>query len=176
MATQIKLLGCLGKKFTKSLRAVVKTPKEALQAIQANYPGFLAEIYRLSERGFVWRFFVGDTPIGAEELLSPVGSQELTIVPVVRLAGSVGKILLGAAIIGVGIFTGGTTLIAMGASLALQGFSSLFAPPKDKKAKQNYLFSGAENSVAIGQKMPIVLGTLRVGSMVISADIVTYKI
>lgn len=175
----IKMVGVLAKKFITKFEADVRTPREAINAIDANFPGFYSEIQRLSNRGFVWKFFVGDTPVAADDLNSfPVGAQELAIVPVISFSGVIGKVILGAALIGVGLLTGGTTLILLGATLALSGFSSLFNPPKDKakQQKQNYLYNGGENSVAIGQKIPIVFGTLRTGSMVISANIVSYQI
>jgi|TARA_Y100000033_G_C2721601_1_gene98610 predicted phage tail protein len=52
---------------------------------------------------------VGDYAVNEEEIHHPIGQQDIHIVPVISGAGSTGKVLLGAALIGIGMATGGIT-------------------------------------------------------------------
>ena len=53
---------------------------------------------------------VGDYAVNEEEIHHPIGQQDIHIVPVISGAGrGVGKVLLGAALIGIGMATGGIT-------------------------------------------------------------------
>lgn len=176
---EVNLIGALGRKFIQKINLDIKTPREAIRAIEANFPGFYGYIQEMSQRGFMWRVLVGGVALGDVDLETyPTGSQKIQIVPVVQGSGAVGRILLGVAIIGAGLLTGGTTLLLLGGAVALSGFSALFNPPKNSatKNKQNSLYSGAENTLAVGNRIPIVLGRLRVGSSVISADVVSYQL
>ena len=52
---------------------------------------------------------IGDYAVNEEEIHHPIGQQDIHIVPVISGAGSTGKVLLGAALIGIGMATGGIT-------------------------------------------------------------------
>ena len=58
---------------------------------------------------------VGDNDIGKEEIHYPIGKEDIHFIPVIQGAGrGLGKILLGAALIGIAIASGGAGFMAGG--------------------------------------------------------------
>lgn len=194
----VLLLGDLGKRYGRKFTLDVKTPAEAIRALVANFPDIqkhMADRY--------YRVVVGREDAGTDELHNPAGRQVIKIVPVVTGAGGgMGKILLGAIIIGAAFFTGGASLAAsgfliggitttfwggialsIGASLMLGGAAQMLAPtqaagkPSEDSGKNpSYAFNGPVNTTAQGQPIAVGYGRLRVGSAVISAGITTEDI
>ena len=109
---------------------------------------------------------VGNYAVNEEEIHHPIGQEDIHIVPVISGAGgSTGKVLLGAALIGIGMASGGITFasffnpavvpyapgfasatgivkatIALGGALVLQGVSEMLFPlpkPKEFKSEQD---------------------------------------
>ena len=149
---------------------------------------------------------VGNYAVNEEEIHHPIGQEDIHIVPVITGAGrgGLGKILLGAALIGAaffvpnglvfkeGISTGfgfanagklATGLVYLGASLALQGVSEMLFPlpkPKEFKSEQDpqlsFSFSGTQNTSRAGTPVPIVYGEIVTGSVVISGAIDTQQV
>jgi len=118
---KIKLEGELGEKFGKVWDLNVKTPHEAIRAIECQTKGFRKHILDNAEKGIGYEVIIGDQGIKQEEeLLYPAPMREdFTIVPIVQGAKSrgFGMILMGAALF---IASGGmsaiTTAIEFGAS------------------------------------------------------------
>ena len=148
---------------------------------------------------------VGNYAVNEEEIHHPIGKEDIHIVPVISGAGrGTGKILLGAALIGVAFATGGASLAAtgltfqasalggaylaqafvyVGASLVLQGVSEMLFPlpkPKEFKSEQDpqlsFSFSGTQNTSRAGTPVPIVYGEIITGSVVISGAIDTQQV
>ena len=148
---------------------------------------------------------VGNYAVNEEEIHHPIGQEDIHIVPVISGAGSgTGKILLGAALIGIAFATGGASLAAtgltfkasalggaylaqafvyVGASLVLQGVSEMLFPlpkPKEFKSEQDpqlsFSFSGTQNTSRAGTPVPIVYGEIVTGSVVISGAIDTQQV
>lgn len=146
---------------------------------------------------------VGNFDIDESEIHYPVGQEDIHFVPAITGAGrgGLGKILLGAALIGGAFLTGGafisvapvkaltfTSSIAkaavyIGASLVLQGVSELLFPlPKPEKFSSeedpqlSFSFSGLQNTSRAGTPVPIVYGEIMTGSVVISAAIDTNQV
>jgi predicted phage tail protein len=115
-------------------------------------------------------------------------------VPVIAGAGTVGRILLGAALIAGAFFTGGATigllglaapvavssiLLGVGASLLLGGVAQLLSPVPETPTgfdstsdpRKSYSFSSIQNTSRQGTPVPVVYGEVIVGSVVISAGI-----
>ncbi len=68
---------------------------------------------------------IGNYSVGRDELLFPIGSEDVHIVPVISGAGgNVGKILLGAALIGLAFATAGTAVSQAGGLLSAKGFAA----------------------------------------------------
>jgi len=145
---------------------------------------------------------VGNYSVNEEEIHHPIGQEDIHIVPVISGAGSgTGKVLLGAALIGISFATGGafisqapfraltfTSNIAkaatyLGGALVLQGVSEMLFPlpkPKEFKSEQDpqlsFSFSGTQNTSRAGTPVPIVYGEIVTGSVVISGAVDTQQV
>lgn len=185
----IILLGELGKRYGRKHLLDVKSPAEAVRALCANFKDFASFVSASADRNVGYRVLNKRDDVGLDELHNPA-SQRITIAPVVAGAGgTVGKILLGAALIAASILVPGlaavtlfgTTTLAtvafgVGVSLALGGVAQMLAPqPKfdgpQEEQQPSYVFNGAVNTTAQGQPVPVGYGRMVVGSAVISAGI-----
>ena len=195
MSTEIKLYGHL-KEATghSSFKAKVSNTAEAVKFLIANFPTLEHEMANQ-----YYRVSVNNVDIDKTELHDPVGIAEIKIVPVIAGSGrGFGKILLGAALIGLSfllpgpaipfknlqfgggaLFTGGTTiargLAYIGAALVLSGIADLFTPAVEPEAEDplSANFSNAINTTLATVPIPILYGECITGSVVISAGIDT---
>lgn len=192
MLRTIRIYGRLAK-FLKlrEFKADVATAAEAIKYLLTNYPHLQLEL----AKGH-YRVTVGGYALDKNELLDPVGEQEICIVPLIAGAitwdeffGGIGKIIAGVAIIaavflipGAAAWLGPTvaTLFAgVGASLVLGGVSSMLTPAQtmgggtnsDSDPRRSYSFSGVQNVSRQGVSLPIVFGEALVGSVVASVGI-----
>lgn len=195
MLREIRLYGKLAKFIgQRVLHADVASAAEAIRFLLANWPEL--ERHMATQH---YKVCVGDAALDENELGHPVGQQVIKIIPVVAGAsiwGSIGKILLGVALIAfawyalpaiaaavlpftmtsINIAVGiETALIGIGASIALGGVASLLTPvPKmgdNTDPRKSYSFSGIQNTSRQGAPCPIVFGEALVGSVVVSAGI-----
>lgn len=197
----IQLHGALADKYGSLWTLDVKTPAEALRAINANRPGFLHHIYHSADDGVAYRILLDGRDMEVDELTGPFGRETFHLVPVVMGAGdgrNIAKAVVGAIIAVVAIALapasgGGSlglakpaifglsygTIALFGVSLALSGISGILAnamAPEntDKPAnKPSYAFNGPVNTIAQGGCVPVGYGELIVGSYVISGGIET---
>ena len=202
MLRKVKLYGELADFVGhKELDAVINSTADAIRFLVTNFPKLEAH---MANRHY--QVLVGDQDIDETELHNPIGQSDISIVPVISGAGGrgVGKILLGAALIG-GAFlftplTMGSFLspiaapgslaaampltkaaIGIGASLVLSGVSDLLFPlpePPDNEEdpRISFNFSGIQNTSRAGTSHPIVYGEIVTGSVVISAGIDTNQV
>ena len=147
---------------------------------------------------------VGNYTISEEELHYPIGQEDIHIVPVISGAGrGVGRILGGAALIGLSFFSFGTSaglgvafskgfakvgmiqkgLFAVGGALALSGVSELLFPLPDmpefnseQDPRISFSFSGTQNTSRAGTPVPLVYGEIITGSVVISGSVDTQQV
>ena len=135
---------------------------------------------------------VGNYDIDKDEINYPVGREDIHFIPVIAGAGGgTRKFLLGAALIGVSLATGGgfaalgkagfsnvfsSIGFKIGAGLAIQGVNELLFPvpkPQDFSSEEDprlsFSFSGVQNTSRAGTPVPIVYGEIITGSVVISA-------
>lgn len=86
-------------------------------------------------------------------------------------ASAVGALGAGAA----GLNTLGLAVVGLGASLALQGLMQIMAPDPstDGEADDTYLFDGPENTVAQNNIVPVLLGEMIVGGVIIASGTVS---
>lgn len=193
---EVRLYGHLGKRFGRVHRYEVRTPAEAVRALCATLPGFRAYLIEHSRPGY--RVRVGREARTLEQLTLPA-DDAIRIVPVTAGAGNgLGSVILGAALIGFGVMTGGAsmTLAAawgaggmalagylatnIGLSLVLGGVAQMLSPqPKSPgtadrpENKPSYAFDGPVNTAAQGNPVPVCYGRLIVGSQVVSAGMST---
>jgi len=182
----------------KELDAVINSTADAMRFLVSNFPKLEAH---MADR--YYQVLVDDYEIGEEDIQNPIGQSDISIVPVITGAGGeTRKLLLGAALIGVGIFSGGTGFALnatqgfgffggglaaqaanLGVGLTLIGVNELLFPlpkPKDFSDEQDprisFSFSGVQNTSRAGTRHPIVYGEIITGSVVISAGIDTNQV
>ena len=147
---------------------------------------------------------IGNYDIGEEEIHHPIGQEDIHFIPVISGAGrGMGKILLGAALIGLSFFSFGTSaglgvafskgfakvgliqkgLFGLGAALTLSGVSDMLFPlpkPKEFNSEQDpqlsFSFSGTQQTSRAGTPVPIVYGEIFTGSVVISGGVDTEQV
>ncbi len=201
MLRTVKVYGHLAEHCGQSVfEAMVRVPADAIKFLLCNFP----ELRGLMRDGY-YKVAVGphdlqlaDCP---EQLGYPLAVDDVVqVIPVVSGAGGgVGKILAGAALIGLAIAfapaaaagggfltagAAGTTMGALGTatviagqvglSLALTGVAQMIspqppAPPEfDNDPRNNYGFSGIQQTAREGSTIPVVYGETLVGSIIIS--------
>ena len=204
MLRKIKLYGELAKFLgQKTFEAEVNNAAQAIRFLVVNFPQLekhMADRY--------YKVAVDNWEIGEKELHYPNGQEDIKIIPVVGGAGGrgIGKILLGAALIGgaflmpiggaegavslmQGIKTGSLanvglltkSMVYMGGYLALSGIADMLTPvPKISEQEQDprlsFNFSGIQNTSRAGVAVPVIYGQVLTGSVVISAGIETAQV
>lgn len=185
MLRKIKLYGPLAKFIGQRVfEADVATAAEAVRLLIANWPEL--EKHMASQ---YYKVSVGDYNVDKDELHHPAGQSDISIVPVVMGAGSVGKIIAGALLItvavlaaagtfGASLAVGGSFYFAttavgyIGAALLFGGISELLLRQKENEdPRKSYSFSGVQNTSRVGVPVPVVYGEVVVGSVVVSAGI-----
>ena len=196
MLKTIKLYGDL-KEITghSELDAHVNSVGDSIRFLLMNWPQLEAHMNTQH-----YQVLTDGTDIGEEEIHYPV-AKEIKIVPVIAGAGGgAGKILAGAALIGLAIATGGFAPVAgagffaagggaavmagnLGIALVLGGVSEMLFPvPKPEKFENDqdprisFDFGGTPNTSRAGTTHPIVYGEIMTGSTVISMNLTTDQV
>ncbi|MBF4209140.1 tail assembly protein [Pseudomonas donghuensis] len=179
--TKIRLLGFLRKKYFKEQSFLLERgdTREAVKAIDVNYPGFAQDVADAESRGLRFAIFKNGKNIGEDEL-DLGGARELWFVPVVagsKRAGSL-QTVIGMALIVVGAVAQQPWLVQMGAAAAIGGAIQMISPQakglSQSAAPENlpsYAFGSAKNTTASGNPVPICIGERRWGGAIISASI-----
>ena len=196
MLRKIKLYGELAKFLgQKTFEAEVSNAAQAMRFLVVNFPQL--------EKHMMERYYkvsVGNWELTEEELTYPNGEEDIKIIPVVGGAGrGIGRFLLGAVMIGVGIasggatfaggnftgvgFLGGTTALIgnLGIALAFQGLAQMITPvetipEREQDPRLSFNFSGIQNTSCAGVAVPVIYGQVLTGSVVISAGIETAQV
>ena len=198
MLRKVKLYGELADFVGhKELDAVINSTADAIRFLVSNFPKLEAH---MADR--YYQVLVDDYNIDETELHNPIGQSDISIVPVISGAGGgLGKTLLGVALIGFSLATGGgfgalkmfggaglTGTIApiafnVGVGLTLMGVSEMLFPlpqPQDFSNEEDprisFSFSGVQNTSRAGTSHPIAYGEIVTGSVVISAGIDTNQV
>jgi len=190
MLRKIKVYGQLAKFLGQRVfQAEVANAAEAVRFLVTNFPQL--EKHMADQR---YRVSVGSYDLSLDELHDPAGQQQIKIVPVVAGAGSLTRVLIGAALIAGAFFTGGATIglfglaapiavssvmLGLGASLVLGGVAQMLSPVpdmptgsgSDNDPRKSYSFSSIQNTSRQGTPVPVIYGETIVGSVVISAGI-----
>ena len=203
MLRTVKVYGHLAEHCGQSVfEAMVRVPADAIKFLLCNFP----ELRGLMRDGY-YKVAVGPHDLQLADCPEQIGyplavDDVVQVIPVVSGAGGggVGKILAGAALIGLslalpggGMFggtvfgvLGGPTASAatlttvatvasqVGAALVLGGVAQIIspqppAPPEfDNDPRNNYGFSGIQQTAREGSTIPVVYGETLVGSIIIS--------
>ena len=196
MLKTIKLYGDLREITGHSeLDAHVNSVGDSIRFLLMNWPKLEAHMNTQH-----YQVLTDGTEIGEEEIHYPV-AEEIKIVPVIAGAGGgAGKMLAGAALIGLAIATGGFAPVAgagffaagggaavmagnLGIALVLGGVSEMLFPlPKPEKFENDqdprisFDFGGTPNTSRAGTTHPIVYGEIFTGSTVISMNLTTDQV
>ena len=203
MLRKIKLYGELAEFVGhKEFEVQVDSLQKAVSFLVNNFAGI--EKY-MNPR--YYQVKVGDYAVDETEILHPIGQEDIHFVPVITGAGrGFGKILLGAALIGIAflmpVASGGLSLGAgikagslakvgfmtkmvagVGASLVLSGVSDMLFPLPDIPAfedtqdpRLSFSFGGTQQTGRAGTPVPLVFGEIFTGSVVISGSIDTEQV
>jgi len=193
MLRKIKVYGPLAKFLGwKEMEANCNSVAEAVQFLISNWPdveGHMAKQH--------YKVQVNETVIGEDEVQNMSGG-DIQIMPVVGGA-KLWKVILGAALIAVSFGVGGfiaassaMTLttgaglaagslaaqlsFSVGAYLLSSGIADMFAPPMpeiDNDPTRAFSFQGVQNSGRAGVCIPILLGEVYAGSVVINQGLDT---
>ena len=189
---KVKLLGELGRRFGRSYQFMALSPKEVLSALSNQLDGFREYLRGAHENGVFFKLVTADPDgIDYNECMMPCDT--LVIAPVITGAGgsgmSIGKILLGAVLIGLAFIPGigtvaatgafssiGTALFGVGGALLFGGIAELLTPtPKEPdEAEESFLFDRAADLTSQGLPIPLLYGEyLAVSPLIISSAIST---
>jgi predicted phage tail protein len=203
MLRKVKLYGELAKFVGhKEFEVQVDTVGKAVSFLIHNFPGIESH---MSPK--YYQVKVGNYDIDKNEIDYPVGKEDIHFIPVISGAGrGVGKLLLGAVLIGIAIAapgagfafgSKGVGFIATGAApnalmaaignigigLTLMGVSEMLFPlpepqrfNSEEDPQLSFSFSGVQNTSRAGTPVPIVYGEIITGSVVISAAIDTNQV
>ena len=194
MLRKVKLYGELADFIGhKELDAVINCTADAIRFLITNFEGLEAH---MANRHY--QVLVGKENIDETELHNPIGQSDISIVPVITGAGGgLGKTLLGVALIGISLASGGgmgvflkegfTGLAAIGMNvgigLTLMGVTEMLFPlpqpqefSNEEDPRISFNFSGIQNTSRAGTSHPIVYGEIVTGSVVISAGIDTNQV
>ncbi len=201
MLKRIKVYGRLARFLGfRTFLADVNSAGEAMRFLLANWPELEKHI-----SGQVYKVKVGEYDIGEDELNDPSGCQDIKIIPVATgsrgfFSSSIGKIVLGAALIaapylapglagitigaGANPITLGAISTGLGVSFALSGASQLLFPPPappdiasiNNPSNQNFAFSGIQQVSRVGTALPLAFGQVFCGSIVVSAGVDTVQV
>ena len=198
---KVKLLGELGRKFGRSYEFMALSPKEVLSALSNQLDGFRDYLRGAHENGVFFKLVTADPEgIDYNECMMPCDT--LVIAPVITGAGgsgmSIGKILLGAVLIGLAFIPGvgtavltaaqvaagttagftaiGSVMFGIGSTLLFGGIAELLTPtPKQpKETEQSFLFDRAVDLTSQGLPIPLLYGEFLAASpLVVSSAIST---
>tara|TARA_R110002012_G_C11665450_1_gene612628 strand:- start:4813 stop:5427 length:615 start_codon:yes stop_codon:yes gene_type:complete len=184
----------------KELDAVINTTADAIRFLITNFEGLEAH---MNDRHY--KVIANKYELSEDDIHNPVGSNGVSIVPIISGAGgNTGKILLGAMLIGGAFAFGGLAFggsfkafganlaaapgltkaaFGIGSALVLSGVSDMLFPlPKFKEFNNeedpriSFSFSGVQNTSRAGTSIPLCYGEIVTGSVVISAGIDTNQI
>ena len=202
MLRKIKLYGELAKFVGhKEFEVKADTLRHAVSFLINNFEG--VEKYMSPKH---YQVKVGNYAVDESELSYPIGQEDIHFIPVITGAGrGIGKVLLGAALIGLVFVTGGASfsmtsgltfqnsvlggaflnkaITYVGAYLVLSGVSEMLFPmPKPPKFESeedprlSFSFGGTQQTGRAGTPVPLVYGEIFTGSVVISGGIDTEQV
>ena len=194
MLRKIKLYGHLREHTgLKEVEAYVDNVREAVNFLICNWPKLESQIVQNN-----YHVLLNEDDVGEEELFYPIGNSSISFIPVVEGSGKFGRILGGAALIGLsfgvgGVFSNALTFgkgfgasfatasfgakaaFGIGAALVLGGISQMLTPtpkiPEGQQTPESSSFSSPLNVSIAGIPVPLVYGNAICGSIVIDTSV-----
>jgi len=176
----IRLLGEAGRRFGRKFTLDVKNAAEAVRALCVQMPAMRQYLLDSSDNGILWRVVTED-PLGLDEegLLSPC-SKRVVLAPQPAGRGSVGRIILGVALIAGAFIIGQPWLgkfafnlfVGVGTSMVLGGIAQLLTPTpattasRSREEQQNsFTFDKSNANTIQGSVVPVLYGERIIGSL-----------
>jgi predicted phage tail protein len=198
---EVSLLGELGRKFGRKYSFMASSPKDIFSALCNQLQGFKQYMETAHENGIGFRLVDSD-PEGMDYANLVMGCRRLVIAPIISGGGTIGRILIGVALVALafipgvgtatsaaiaagakaGLTTVGSLLFGLGTSLVLSGIASLLTPPvsnpkSDTAKKESFLFDRAAELTTQGSPVPILYGRFLAASpLIISSAITTQQV
>lgn len=199
---EVILNGFIGDKYGKHWTIHADRPHDVFSCIEANYPSFRKDMIEYIESGGGIDVQCGERFLDEEDLLFSIPEDSIIITPVPAGAKSGGSKLLLAALLVASFFIPGSGAIfaagamkvgasagtafaiqgaaqlaiaGLAASLALAGITQMMAPKVETEGpgEDNYLFNGPENTVAQNNVVPVLMGEMIVGGVIIASGTVS---
>jgi len=193
---KVKLLGELGRKFGRSYEFMANSPKDVMSALCNQLDGFKQYMIDAHEHGVGFKL-INDDPDGMDYSNVLMGCNRLVIAPIVSGGGTMGRILIGVALIALAFVPGvgsivlatfgktattlGSVLFSIGTGLVLTGIASLLTPPVetpkgDAERKESFLFDRATELTSQGAPIPLLYGRFLAQSpLIISSSLSTQQ-
>lgn len=193
---KVFLEGSLGRRFGREWELDVKSPTEALRAININVKGALLEYLSSQGNKKYYKFAVDKKKnfLTKDELSAKTGKGDIYVIPTIKGAGDNGLIqaIVGVALIALTWYAGGsggwayifgesaktalTIGYGLGASLVLGGVMQLLTPTpsvseNSSDQSTSNLFQGNASTIAQGGVVPLIYGRSLVSPMPISLSI-----
>jgi predicted phage tail protein len=169
----VHLYGALAEQFGPEHRFAIQTPREALWALDANYPGFIREFVK-QERYIV----IGDDDVRDPETAAILHvAREVHFIPQIEGQAFIFTALVTAIFPGLGAFATqliGTLLfagVAIGLSLLIKPKQPEAAKTEEAAKDESFGFAGPENTTKQGVAVPLIYGRVFAGSVVVSAGL-----
>lgn len=172
---RVLFYGAMRKRFGKGRTLEVGSVAEMSRALMATMPGWREFCLKHD-----FKILVGGAPISEDQLRDPVGVTEtIKLVPVVAGAkDEMFQIVVGAALIAVGVTFQQPWLVSIGVSMVLGGVAQMLADvpggsfePSQTDDIETFGFSNPTLTTGQGGCVPVGYGRMRVGGHVISAGI-----
>ena len=165
----VTLLGRLGELFGSHWSLDVRSPIEAVRAIDAQVDGFANYLNSTQ----MYDLVVDDR--GDDFDLNCCAIESITICPIIAGAGAVGRIIAGAALLGASLIFPGAilglssmTIGLFGASMIFGGIVELLSEQKEGN-QESFLFDASGVSRAVqGAPVPVLFGTRIISPIPIS--------
>ena len=196
---EVKLLGELGKRFGRKHKFMAHSARDIFSALSHQLEGFKDYFCNAHEKGIGFKLIDGD-PDGMSYENVLMGCRRLIIAPIISGGGSIGKILIGVALIALafipiagqaafagfvaakGAFAiGSGVLFSLGTTLVLTGIAQLLTPTPDAQKetdrKDSFLFDRTSDLTVQGQPVPILYGKFLAASpLIISSALTTQQV
>jgi predicted phage tail protein len=178
---QLHLHGILGHKYGKLHKFAVKSPKDIINAMEANFPEFRKDLKDLALKNIHYTFVCDNKWLKGNSLSeNKIKNAKIDMMPSVLGSGVVLGTVAGVKIT---LLAVASFVVAIGSAVFAYIQSGKVEFPKIPGAtgtstalNRSLAFSNRENIVEQGGPVPLVYGRLKVGSLVIQSSVKTFPL
>lgn len=176
---QVHLHGILGNKYGKIHKFAAKSPKDILNALEANHSEFRKDLKELALKNVHYTFIYDNKWLkGASLLDNKIKVKEVHVIPSVLGAGPIAAASTTAAVI-----FWASIIISIGSAIYSYVQAGKMEFPQipgstgtSTALNRSLAFSNRENIIEQGNPVPLVYGRMKVGSFVIQSSIKTFPL